>query len=72
MKLSQWMAEAGHDDEAVAKLVGIDRATISRIRRGLNRPSWDLAAKLKLVSDGAVTADDHLPTDTTLPEAANS
>jgi transcriptional regulator with XRE-family HTH domain len=60
MKLSDWMTAAGLDDDAVAARVATDRTTISRIRRGVTRPSWDLAAKFKAVSDGAVTADDFL------------
>ena len=66
------MELSGQDDEAVAKLVGTNRATISRIRRGLNRPSWDLAAKLKSISGGAVTAEDHLPDGAVLPTQAAS
>ena len=57
------MAEKELDDEHLGNLVQADRVTISRIRRGLNRPSWDLAGRLKNVSKGEVTADDFLPDD---------
>jgi len=63
MKLSDWMAAKELDDEKLGHLVRADRVTISRIRRGLNRPSWDLAGRLKKISGGAVTADDFLPND---------
>jgi len=63
MKLSDWMAAKELDDEHLGNLVQADRVTISRIRRGLNRPSWDLAGRLKNISGGAVTADDFLPDD---------
>jgi DNA-binding XRE family transcriptional regulator len=49
------------DDEQLGNLVQADRATISRIRRGLNSPSWALAGRIKQATDGAVTADDFLP-----------
>lgn len=61
MQLSAWMEAKGFDDEAVGRMVDADRVTISRIRRGVNRPSWELAAKFKAVSMGAVSADDFLP-----------
>lgn len=60
MKLSEWMSWKGLTDEQLAGTVSVDRVTISRIRRGTNRPSWELAARLKEISDGAVTADDFL------------
>jgi DNA-binding XRE family transcriptional regulator len=61
MKLSDWMTTQGLDDEQLGNLVQADRVTISRIRRGLNRPSWDLAGRIKKASNGAVGADDFLP-----------
>jgi len=40
MDLESFMAKAGCDDGAVAKAVGCDRTTISRLRRGaVERPS---------------------------------
>lgn len=50
----------GLTDARLGEMVEVDRVTISRIRRGLNKPSWELAARIKEVSDGAVTADDFL------------
>ena len=61
MTLAKWMAEHGVDDETMGNLVQVDRVTISRIRRGLSRPSWPLAGRIKKITGGAVTADDHLP-----------
>jgi DNA-binding XRE family transcriptional regulator len=60
MKLSDWMTAQGLDDEQLGNLVQADRVTISRIRRGLNRPSWELAGRIKKASSGAVGADDFL------------
>lgn len=61
MKLNDWMSAEGLTDEGAAALVGVDRTTVSRIRRGLTQPSWELAATFKVVSGGVVTADDFLP-----------
>lgn len=60
MQLSKWMQQHGFDDASFGAAVDVDRVTISRIRRGVNRPSWDLAARIKDVTQGAVTADDFL------------
>jgi hypothetical protein len=60
MKLSDWMEIQELDDERLGALVQASRVTISRIRRGLNRPSWELAGRIKKASKGAVTADDFL------------
>lgn len=61
MKLADWMSQKSFDDDEVAALLGTDRATVSRIRREVNKPSWPLAAKIKAATDGSVTADDFLP-----------
>jgi DNA-binding XRE family transcriptional regulator len=61
MKLADWMTTQGITDDTVATGVETDRTTIGRIRRGLTRPSWELAARLKAFTGGAVTADDFLP-----------
>lgn len=60
MHLSEWMRLNDVTDESLGALVDVDRVTISRIRRGINRPSWDLASRLKAATGGAVTADDYL------------
>jgi hypothetical protein len=66
MQLADFMEERGLDDEEMASLVrkasriSCDRSTISRIRRGKSRPSWDLIASLKAISKGRVSADDFL------------
>jgi DNA-binding XRE family transcriptional regulator len=59
--LSQWMEWRGLTDEQFAELVGVDRTAINRIKRGVNRPSWELAARIKVATEGAVTADSFLP-----------
>ena len=67
MKLADWMTANSLDDDRVAEMVNADRATVSRIRREVNKPSWPLAARIKAASDGQVTAEDFLPEIPELP-----
>jgi DNA-binding XRE family transcriptional regulator len=60
MKIAEWMLSFELSDEGVAKLVGVDRTAISRLRRGLTRPSWELAGKIREASGGLVTPNDFL------------
>jgi transcriptional regulator with XRE-family HTH domain len=58
MHLAEYMKIRGLKDTAVANKIGIDRATVNRIRRGLQRPDWITIILLKKWSRGAITADD--------------
>lgn len=58
MHLSEFMAERGLSDEAVADAVGRNRVSVSRWRRRLVRPDWGAIDALKAFSDGAVSAED--------------
>jgi hypothetical protein len=60
MKLDAWMKLAGLDDGALAEAVEVDRSTISRVRRRLQRPSWPLMDAIFERSDGAVRPDDFM------------
>lgn len=48
--LASWMTLTKQGDDTVAQKVGVSRVQISRIRRGLSKPSPDLAAKLEAIS----------------------
>lgn len=58
MHLSDFMTARALRDEDAAEQTGLSRATISRIRRKVQRPDWSTIAKLKEWSGGAITADD--------------
>jgi transcriptional regulator with XRE-family HTH domain len=58
MHLDQYMEKTGLDDEQVAKLIGVSRVTISRIRRRKVRPDWGTIQQLRKLSRGAITASD--------------
>lgn len=58
MKLSDWMAAKALKDDQVAPMLGISRVHTSRIRRGICRPSWDVAQRIQRATKGAVTPND--------------
>ena len=60
MQLDNYMRVMRLTDADLAELVGVDRSTVSRVRRGKTRPSWDLIRKIRTASEGLVTADDFL------------
>lgn len=59
-RLGNWMVEAEITDETLATAVGVDRTTISRIRRGKQEPSSALIRKIVLFAEGGLSADDLL------------
>jgi DNA-binding XRE family transcriptional regulator len=54
MQIGDWMAATGRDDASLAREANVTRATISRIRRGKQRPSNRLATALIRLSGGQV------------------
>lgn len=58
MHLSQYMEWKKLGDAEVASRIGVDRATVSRIRRRIVRPDWATIALLNRMSRGAITAND--------------
>lgn len=70
MKLDQWMCETDTTDEALALLVGVDRSTISRIRRGRSLPSVRIMLALRKATDGKVMPNDiHASIEATMKAA---
>lgn len=68
MKLADYLATMGLTDEAFASQVGISQSQVSRLKRGLSRPSWDSLVAIERATGGAVAAADFMPPLT--PEAA--
>ncbi|HEX5321471.1 MAG TPA: YdaS family helix-turn-helix protein [Stellaceae bacterium] len=52
------MAETSTSDEALADRLGVDRSTVSRIRRGTRQASATLMRLIYDATGGAVTAND--------------
>lgn len=60
MKLSEFLTDRNLTDDAFAALVGMSQSQVSRLKRGLSRPSWDNLAAIERATDGAVTANDFM------------
>lgn len=58
MKLSDYMASKGWNDEDVATAISRDRSNVNRWRRGLTRPDFDALVALQQLTKGKVTAED--------------
>lgn len=58
MKLSDWMAAEGLNDETLAQRANVNRATVSRVRRRKQKPGEELAARLFALTGGQVAPND--------------
>jgi transcriptional regulator with XRE-family HTH domain len=58
MHLSAYMNDKSLSDEDVAAAIGKHRVSVSRYRRGVERPSSDVIGKIFAWSDGKVTPND--------------
>jgi transcriptional regulator with XRE-family HTH domain len=61
MKLSDYMLLSKLTDDAMARMVGVDRSAVTKWRRGTIRPDWPSLARLSEATKGAVTPNDFLP-----------
>lgn len=60
MKLITYMIRNGLDDRGMGNLIGVDRTTINRIRRGTQLPSWRLMLDIRAATKGKVLPNDFL------------
>lgn len=58
MHLSEYMAEHKLGDDEVALAIDSSRVSVSRYRRRLIRPSWEVVDRISQWTGGAVTALD--------------
>jgi transcriptional regulator with XRE-family HTH domain len=58
MKLADYLAQAGLSDADFADLIGVNRSTVSRLRRTGQCPSRQTIAAIAKVTEGKVSADD--------------
>lgn len=61
MTLHDYLVLTKLTEAAFAKSVGISQPHVGRLRGGKNWPSRDLMARIREVTNGAVTPDDFLP-----------
>jgi transcriptional regulator with XRE-family HTH domain len=67
MKLAEFLNTEKLTDEAFGALVGMSQSQISRIKRGVSRPSWESLAAIERVTDGKVRAADFIPEASAAP-----
>ncbi len=60
MTLDQYLSKNDLSSAQFGDQVGASRSQISRIRRGVSRPSWDMVARIAEATGGKVTADDFM------------
>ena len=60
MKLDQWLEANAMTEADFAERIGVSQPTISRIRRGVCKPSLDTIAKIEDYTKNKVTVDDFL------------
>lgn len=58
MHLRDYMIQKNLKDEHVAAVLGVNRVSVSRYRRNLARPSWDIAKAIERFTRGEVTAEE--------------
>jgi DNA-binding XRE family transcriptional regulator len=60
-KLREYRIARGLSQSDLAASVGVKKATISRIEKGLRVPSMGLVARIVRISAGELSADDFMP-----------
>lgn len=61
MKLSDYLEQNNLTDAEFGVMIGKDRSSVTRLRAGSTKPSWDTAQKIADATHGAVTPNDFLP-----------
>jgi hypothetical protein len=57
MTFDKWLALTGTSDAKAARMFSRDRAHISKLRRGVVKPSYELMLVIHEKTDGAVTLE---------------
>ena len=70
--LDACMREEDFNDKQRAALVGRGRSTITKLRRGQARPSWELANEIAKISKGKVPPDAYPFVDAEPPAASEA
>ena len=60
MKLNIYLSHKGITDEGFGKLIGCSQSQVSRIKRGVSKPSLNLIDRIALATGGAVKANDFM------------
>ena len=60
MTIQEFMTLNGISDPAFAAMIGRDRTTVLRLRRGDTKPDWQTLAAIRDATGGKVMPDDFL------------
>lgn len=60
MKLTDYLSQHGVSDGEFAASIGVDRSSVSRMRRGITRPDWPTIERIIEATNGSVTANDFI------------
>lgn len=60
MKLHDYLTLKGITDEAFGRKIGCSQSQVSRIKRGVSKPSLGLIERIALATGGAVRANDFM------------
>lgn len=60
MTLAEYLSSKKLTDEAFAALVGMSQSQVSRLKRGLSKPSWASVAAIEAATAGEVRASDFM------------
>lgn len=71
MQLADWLRQNGLTAQAFAAQVGTSHATVSRLCRGRQRPSMELAQTIAAMTRGAVMPNDFMSPASELPAGAS-
>jgi transcriptional regulator with XRE-family HTH domain len=58
MQIKAYLEEKGFTDAAFAELIGVDRSTVTRMRKNGQTPGAETMRRIAEVTNGAVTAND--------------
>lgn len=59
MKQSDYRAREGLSIAEFARRIGVSRAAAGRYERGTRKPEWEVVARIKSETSGAVTFEDY-------------
>lgn len=60
MQLSDYMTKLALTDDQVADAIGRNRVSVSRLRRGVQQPSFETIKRINEFTDGQVSPNDWL------------
>lgn len=60
MTLAEFMEIEDFTDAALARVIGLERSTVTRLRRGQSKPSLRVLLALETLSKGKVRASDFV------------